>query len=117
MVGDSGSDWASSAHSNVVRSGKQNLQVSLGSSDRMRGWSCSSQCLRAWRFLELSQHPTRPQTRHDLRCTQVSPDATHRSQTSDWGSATVSRRLKWKQGLVDMTAGPIQINPRVMLPR
>src|SRR6185437_17030907 len=49
--------------------------------ERIRGcllwWKCLVACL----FLEESQHPTCPHSRHKRRWTQVSPIFTHASQT------------------------------------
>lgn len=44
-------------------------------------WKCLVACL----FLEESQQPTCPQTRHMRRWTQRSPDLRHSSQPLVWG--------------------------------
>src|SRR4029453_3573483 len=43
----------------------------------------------AWRFLEESQHSTRPSVMHMRRCTQVSPTARHSSHP--WVRGVTSR--------------------------
>jgi hypothetical protein len=54
-------------HLTKISSGKQKRHVSPGSIERMSGCSCSVQCFRACLFFELSQHPTAPHPRQDLR--------------------------------------------------
>src|SRR5580692_6741306 len=74
---------------------KHQPQVSPGSKDFMMGclvlWKCFVACL----FLELSQQPTWPHSRHNRRCTQGSPIFKHSSQPCGVFGFTGLIWLRW----------------------
>lgn len=94
-----------------ISSGKQYLQVSPGSNERMTGWSTVLACFLACLFLELSQQPTWPQVKHSRRCTHSSPDFRHSSQpVGVLGVVAFTYFFKCSQGLSMLVVKQFRIN-------